>query len=73
MKSLAQRRDVMFGLPEEAILGMLKKNVPVQSYEGYAEFVHTYLIPNIVEVIAANNEAILFALEDDRTSKYDSK
>ena len=63
----------MFGLPEEVILRMLKKNVPETSYEGYAEFVQTYLIPNIVEVIAANNEAILFALEDDRTSKYDSK
>ena len=63
----------MFGLPEEAILKMLKKNVPERSYEGYAEFVHTYLIPNIVEVIAANNEAILFELETDRTSKYDSE
>lgn len=62
----------MFGLPEEAILQMLKKNVPERSYEGYAEFVHTYLIPNIVEVIATNNEAILFALKDN-SSTYDSK
>ena len=62
----------MFGLPEEAILKMLKKNVPVKSYEGYAEFVHTYLIPNIVEVISANNEAILFNLKDE-SSSYDSK
>lgn len=61
----------MFGLTDETILKMLKKNIPDKSYEGYAEFVHTYLIPNIVEVIAANNEAILFDLEDNRTSKYD--
>jgi len=64
--------DAKLGLSEEAILRMLKKNVPVKSYEGYAEFVHTYLIPNIVEVIAANNEAILFALKD-HGSTYDSK
>ena len=62
----------MFGLTDEAILSMLKKNVPETSYEGYAEFVHTYLIPNIVEVIAANNEAILFQLKDE-SSEYDSK
>ncbi len=62
----------MFGLTEEAMLKMLKKNVPEKSYEGYAEFVHKYLIPNIVEVIAANNEVILFNLETDR-SKDDSK
>ena len=62
-----------FGLSDEVILSMLKKNVPVQSYEGYAEFAHNHLIPNIAEVIAANNEAILFALEDDRSSKYDSE
>jgi len=55
----------MFGIPKEAILSMLKKNVPEKSYEGYAEFVQTYLIPNIAEVIDANNEAILFALKDD--------
>lgn len=62
----------MFGLTDEAILQMLKKNVPEHSYEGYAEFVHKYLIPNIAEVIAANNEVILFNLETDRT-KEDSK
>ena len=62
----------MFGLTDEAILKMLKKNVPVQSYEGYAEFAQTYLIPNIAEVIAANNEAILFQLKDE-SSEYDSK
>ena len=56
-----------FGLSDETILSMLKKNVPVQSYEGYAEFAQTYLIPNIAEVIAANNEAILFNLENERT------
>jgi len=60
------------GLSEEVILKILKKNVPVKSYEGYAEFVHRYLIPNIVEVIAANNEAILFTLKE-HGSTYDSK
>ena len=55
----------MLGLPEEVILSMLRKNVPVTSYEGYAEFAQTYLIPNIAEVIAANNEAILFGLKDN--------
>ena len=64
----SDRREVtMFGLTDEVILKMLKKNVPERSYEGYAEFVQTYLIPNIAEVIAANNEAILFQLEPERT------
>ncbi len=49
----------------------MKKNIPTYSYEGYAEFVHTYLIPNIVDVISANNEAIFFALEEN--GAYDSK
>jgi len=62
----------MFGLPEETISTMLKKDVPTHSYEGYAEFIHTHLIPNIIEVIAANNEAILFQLKDE-SSEYDSK
>ena len=62
----------MIGLPEEVILTMLKKDVPDHSYEGYAEFAQTYLIPNIAEVIAANNEAILFALKE-HGSEYDSK
>lgn len=63
--------DANLGLSEEVISRMLKKNVPVKSYEGYAEFVNRYLIPNIVEVISANNEAILFALKEHGT--YDSK
>ena len=62
----------MFGLTEETIITMLKKDVPVKSYEGYAEFAHKYLIPNIAEVIAANNEAILFHLQDE-SSEYDEK
>ena len=61
-----------FGLSDETILSMLKKNVPVKSYEGYAEFAQTYLIPNIAEAIAANNEAILFTLKE-HGSEYDSK
>ena len=63
--------DAALGLPEEVISRMLKKNVPVKSYEGYAEFVHQYLIPNIIEVISANNDAILFALKEHGT--YDAK
>jgi len=63
----------MLGLPEETILSMLKKNVPVRSYEGYAEFAHEHLIPNIAEVIAANNEAILFNLEKERTKDDSGK
>ena len=62
----------MLGLTKEVILKLLKKNVPEKSYEGYAEFIHTYVIPNIAEVIAANNEAILFALKDTGSS-YNSK
>ncbi|OGO24619.1 MAG: hypothetical protein A2Z28_01150 [Chloroflexi bacterium RBG_16_51_9] len=64
--------NASLGLSKEVILQMLKKGVKEHSYEGYAEFVHTYVIPNIAEVIAANNEAILFALKDSG-STYDSK
>ncbi len=62
-----------FGLSDETILSMLKKNVPVNSYEGYAEFVQTHLISNIAEVISANNEVILFNLENERTKDDSSK
>lgn len=70
---VSQPENAQLGLPEEAMSRMLKKNVPEHSYTGEIDFVSKYLIPNIVEVIAANNEAIFFALEDDRTSKYDPK
>ena len=63
----------MLGLPDEAILSMLKKNVPDHSYEGYAEFAHKHLIPNIAEVISANNEAILFNLEKERAEDDSGK
>jgi len=63
--------SAMLGLSKEVILKMLKKGVPVHSYEGYAEWVHRHVIPNIAEVIVANNEAIMFHLKDG--TKYDSK
>ena len=69
---VSQPEDAKFGLPEEAISRMLKKNVPERSYSGESDFVSKYLIPNIVEVISANNEAILFQLKDE-SSTYDSK
>ena len=56
-----------FGLTEETMVKMLNKNVPERSYSGEIEFVSKYLIPNIIEVISANNEAILFNLETERT------
>lgn len=59
------------GLSEGVIAKMLKKDVPERSYEGHAEYVHRYLIPNIIEVISANNEAILFALKEQGV--YDKK
>lgn len=65
----------MLGLTEDAMLNMLRKNVQFRnsSYHEGEDFIYKTLIPNIVEVIAANNEAILFNLEDDRTSKYEAK
>jgi len=63
----------MFGLPEEAILSMLRDKVPVRSYEGYAEFAQEYLIANIAKVMAANNEAILFALEAISPDRVDEE
>jgi len=64
----------MFGLTEETMTKMLMAKVSNNpNSEVYMSFILNHLIPNIVEVIAANNEAILFALEDDRTSKYHSE
>jgi hypothetical protein len=60
------------GLPKDLILQMLKKGVPLKDYAGHAEFVQKHVIPNVAEVIAANNEAILFALKDPGAT-YDSK
>ena len=62
-----------FGLTEETMTKMLNKNVPERSYSGEIEFVSRYLIPNIIEVISANNEAILFNLETERTKEDSSK
>jgi len=61
-----------FGLTEETMLQMLNKRVPQSQSEVDYGFIRNYLIPNIVEVIAANNEAILFQLKDE-SSEYDSK
>jgi hypothetical protein len=59
----------MSGLPKEAILSMLQKNIPQNipdnGYNQHILFINKYLIPNIAEAIAANNEAILFSLKDD--------
>ncbi|MFC2122649.1 hypothetical protein ACFLRP_03080 [Bacteroidota bacterium] len=63
----------MFGLSEKVLFQMLTKDIPVKSYEGYAEFIHTHLIPNIVEVIAANNEVILSHLEQERINDDSGK
>ena len=64
----------MFGLTEDAMLRMLNKNVHQHSQsEVDMGFIRNYLIPNIVEVIAANNEALLFHLEKDRTSDDSGK
>ena len=60
----------MLGLTEETILKMLEKNLPNQPKDELAQFIRKYLIPNIVEVIAANNEAILFNLEKNKTRDY---
>jgi hypothetical protein len=55
----------MSGLPKEAIIKMLKKNIHFGPYpEAYQELIDKILIPNIAEVIEANNEAILFSLKE---------
>ena len=63
----------MFGLTKEVMLKMLKKNIPDNDFEAYYTLIREKLIPNIVEVIAANYKAILFKLQKDRTSKFDSE
>jgi hypothetical protein len=59
----------MSGLPKEAILKILQKNlsqnVPDNGYNAHITFINKYLIPNIAEAIAANNDAILFSLKDN--------
>ncbi len=63
----------MFGLTEETMAKMLMAKVPNNpNSEVYMSTLLNTLIPNIVEVIAANNEAILFQLKDE-SSTYDSK
>ena len=63
----------MFGLTEETILKMLEKNIPTQPKNELAQFIRNYLIPNIVAVVAADNEAILFDLETERTKDDSDK
>jgi len=63
----------MFGLTEDAMVKILNKNVNQnRNSEVYMQTILEHLIPNIVELIAANNEAILFQLKDE-SSDYDSK
>ncbi len=50
------------GLPKEAMVRMLRKDVPDLG-DALSEIIEKRLIPNIAEVIAANNEAILFQLK----------
>ena len=59
----------MLGLPEETMVSMLMKGVHTnRNSEVYMGEILDKLIPNIVEMMAANNEAILFALKDDSPS-----
>ena len=58
----------MIGLTKEEMLRMLKRNVPDRPKDEIGQYIHKYLIPSIAEVISANNDAILFNLESDRTS-----
>jgi len=56
-----------FGLTEETMSKMLLKRVPNNpNSEVYMGFILEHLIPNIVEVISANNEALLFNIETER-------
>ncbi|MFC1872848.1 hypothetical protein ACFLYV_03935 [Chloroflexota bacterium] len=51
----------MIGLPEEAIISMLKKGLPSSYYQFGS--IDKQLMDNIAEVISANNEAIMFGLK----------
>jgi hypothetical protein len=63
----------MLGLSEEAMKRMLMENLTRRAdSEMYRSEVYDILIPNIVELISANNEAILFQLKDE-SSTYDQK
>ncbi|MFC1945979.1 hypothetical protein ACFLW1_02140 [Chloroflexota bacterium] len=56
----------MTGLPKEAIESMLMKGIQQnRNTEVYMSEILDHLIPNIAEVIAANNDAIGFTLKDD--------
>ena len=63
----------MLGLPEDAMRRMLMKGMSGNlNSEVYHSEIQNHLIPNIIELISANNEAILFQLKDE-SSTYDSK
>ena len=63
----------MLGLTEDAMKRMLMKDLTMTAdSEMYRSEVYNYLIPNIIELITANNEAILFQLKDE-SSEYDQK
>ncbi|MFC2040315.1 hypothetical protein ACFLTW_03995 [Chloroflexota bacterium] len=55
----------MIGLPEEALTSILKKNISPNTYDEFHYLINKFLIPNIVEAISANNEAIMFGLKDE--------
>ncbi|MFC1981397.1 hypothetical protein ACFLVN_04040 [Chloroflexota bacterium] len=64
----------MFGLTEEAMLKMMRKNINRASGGDIGPgYLYDVLIPNIVEVIAANNEVLLSHLETERTQEDTGK
>ena len=63
----------MFGLSEDAMEKMLLKGLRGNlNSEVYQSEIQGILIPNIVELISANNEAILFQMKNE-SSEYDQK
>ncbi len=57
-----QPKGSKLGLPKETMIRMLRKDIPDLG-DALSEIIDKRLIPNIAEVIAANNEAILFQLK----------
>ncbi len=52
----------MLGPPEETMVLMLQRDTAIDAYGGSVE---AQLLRNVAEMMAANNEAILFALKED--------
>ena len=64
----------MFGLTEDTMSRMLLKGFPSNlNREIIMSEIVEMLIPNIVEVLAANNEVILSQLEEERTNEDSGK